>query len=91
MDKLPRPDDLTSSYVGTYDAWNRLVKLTDGTNTVQENEYDALRRRIVRKEYSSGTLSETRRFYYGVGWQVLEERVGSETTSDAQYVWGLRY
>ena len=51
-----------------YDAWNRLVKVMnyDNDKEVQRNEYDGFNRRIVRKEYSltSGTLNETRHFYY---------------------------
>jgi RHS repeat-associated protein len=33
----------------------------------------------------------TRHFYYSRDWQVLEERVGTATTADRQFVWGLRY
>jgi hypothetical protein len=32
----------------SFDTSNRLVKLTAGANTVQENEYDGLRPRTVR-------------------------------------------
>jgi RHS repeat-associated protein len=45
----------------------------------------------VEQSYSGGVLSERRRFYYSSGWHVLEERVGSSTTADRQFVWGLRY
>ncbi len=34
MTTIPRPNDPTNSYLATYDAWNRLVKLDDGCNTV---------------------------------------------------------
>jgi len=82
------------SYTATYDAWNRLVTLTDGTNTVQENEYDPRNYRTIRKTYTAGVLDETRHYYYSTDWQVLEERLGSDpVTADAerQFVWGLRY
>jgi len=41
----------------------------------------------------SGSLDETRHFYYTepAKWQVVEERVGSETHAERQFVWGLRY
>ena len=52
---IPQPADPTQSYIATYDAWNRLVKLVDDTtdNTVQENQYDARNFRVVRKDYAS--------------------------------------
>ena len=95
MTTVPQPADPTTSYTATYDAWNRLVKLTDGANTVQENEYDARRFRTVRKDYTAGTLDETRRFYYRFyyteSWQSIEERLGTSTAPEVQHVWGLRY
>lgn len=91
MTTLPRPDAPASGYSAVYDAWNRLVKLNDGTNTVQENEYDGQRYRIVRKDYAGGTLDETRRFYYTNQWQSIEERIGSSTVAERQAVWGIRY
>lgn len=91
MTTVPKPASPSSSYTAIYDAWNRLVKLQDGANTVQENQYDGLRRRILKKTYSAGVLSETRHLYYSAAWQTLEERTGTSTTADRQFVWGLRY
>ena len=94
MTTIPQPKDLTKGYTATWDAWNRLVKLTndaDGDKTVAEFEYDGNNRRTVKKKYVSGSLDETRHFYYSDQWQVLEERVDSATTADKQYVWGMRY
>jgi hypothetical protein len=34
MTTIPKPADPTSSFLATYDAWNRLVKLEEGVNTV---------------------------------------------------------
>jgi len=82
------------SYTATYDAWNRLVTLTDGTNTIQENEYDPRTYRTVRKGYTAGVLDETRHYYYSTDWQVLEERIGADpipADAERQFVWGLRY
>jgi hypothetical protein len=47
----------------TYDAWNRLVLLNNGTNDVQVNAYDGNHRRIVRDETggSSGKLERSAR------------------------------
>jgi RHS repeat-associated protein len=45
----------------------------------------------VKLTYSSGTLSETRHFYYTSDNQDIEERVGSSTSMDKQFVWGIRY
>ena len=94
MTTIPQPKDLTKGYTATWDAWNRLVKLTndaDGDKTVAEFEYDGNNRRTIKKSYTGGSLDETRHFYYSDAWQVLEERVDSATAADKQYVWGMRY
>jgi RHS repeat-associated protein len=46
---------------------------------------------VVKLTYTSGTLSETRHFYYTANNQDIEERVGSSTAMDKQFVWGVRY
>ena len=93
MTTVPQPADPTKSYTATYDAWNRLVKLTDGASTVAEHDYDAARRRTIQKTYSGGTLGETRHLYYTEPskWQVIEERVHTSTNPNRQFIWGLRY
>jgi RHS repeat-associated protein len=93
MTTVPKPADPTGSYAATYDAWNRLVKLVDGVNTVSEYAYDGAKRRVIQKSYTGGTLSETRHLYYTQPsqWQVIEERVGASTSAERQFVWGLRY
>lgn len=93
MTTVPRPADPTASYTATYDAWNRLVKVADGSDTVSEYANDGARRRIVQKSYIGGTLTETRHLYYTQPsqWQVIEERVGSSTDAERQFVWGPRY
>ncbi len=77
----------------TYDAWNRLTKLTDAETaaTVQENQYDGRYFRTLRRDYAEGTLDQTRHFYYTDDWRCVEERLDTETTPDRQFVWGLRY
>jgi RHS Repeat len=91
MTTMPKPSDLTANYTLTFDAWNRLVKVADGATTVAEYEYDGLNHRTVKKTYVSGTLDETRHFYYDKDWRCLEERVGTSTDADRRYVWGMTY
>ncbi len=94
---IPKPADPTSSFAATYDAWNRLVMLEEGEDTLVEYVYDGAKRRVVKKAYDSGQLDETRHFYYTdpQKWQIIEERLESSgtisATPDRQFVWGLRY
>jgi RHS repeat-associated protein len=87
---LPQPAAASNGYAATYDAWNRLVKLVDTPtgNSVQVNQYDARTFRVERLSYTSGTLTETRHFYYTSQWQSLEERLGVSSTPERQQVWG---
>ena len=95
MTTIPQPGDPTQSYTATYDAWNRLVKLKDGANTVAECVFDGAKRLVVRKKYVSGSLNQTRHFYHTAQWQTIEERLESGgsilSTADRQFTWGLRY
>ena len=91
MTTIPTPDDPTVSYTATYDAWNRLVKLEDDTNTITEYQYDGTRRRIIHKVYNTGALSHTKHLYYNNNWQLLEERRDTNTTPTKQFIWGNRY
>ncbi len=87
---FPQPDP-TRGFTATYDAWNRMTAVSDGTTPVAKYAYDGRNRRVVSQSYTGGTLTETRHAYYTSGWQNIEERVGSATTPDTQHVWGLRY
>lgn len=93
MTTISKPNNPTQGYSATYDAWNRLVQIADGSDTVSQYAYDGVRRRIIQKSYTSGTLSETRHLYYTQPnqWQVIEERLGTSTDAERQFVWGLRY
>ncbi len=95
MTTMPQPLAPASSYTLTYDAWNRLVEVEDGANTVQENEYNGLGERIVRSVYDSGTLDHRIHYYYNATWQLLEERKEVSGTEDddplGQYVWHPYY
>jgi len=93
MTTMPKVADPTTAQTCTYDAWNRLVKVAEGSDTVSEYAYDGAKRRILQKTYTGGSLTDTRHLYYTEPsiWQVLEERVGSSTDAERQFVWGLRY
>ncbi len=82
MTTIPGGNDPTVSTNGVYDAWNRLVSIP-GTASYS---YDGLNRRTT-----TTVGSTTRHAYYTSSWQNIEERVGTSTTPDRQFVWGLRY
>lgn len=93
---IPQPADPTTSYTATYDAWNRMVGLTDDSDDddpVQQNVYDARNFRVTRFDYAAGDLDEERHFYYTRAWRSIEERLRdvSTATLDRQYIWGQRY
>jgi RHS repeat-associated protein len=80
-----------------YDAWNRLVRVTNtaGTTTHVAYAHDALGRRVCIVtgapaanpcQTTGGTTTD---LYYSDSWQVLEEKVG--TTTKVQYVWSPVY
>ncbi|MEM8672190.1 MAG: RHS repeat-associated core domain-containing protein, partial [Planctomycetota bacterium] len=84
MTTIPKPDTLTASYAGKFDAWNRLVSLDSGT--AASYEYDGLNRRIKRVESSATT-----HFYYNEAWQCVEERSTESGTATKQFLWGAKY
>ena len=89
MTTVSDPRDFTDGYTLKYDAWNRVVEAKRSQTVVQENEYDGLNRRIVRDE--TGGSGVVTHFYYNRQWQVAEERVGSATTADKQYIYHPNY
>lgn len=93
MTTIPKPANPTVGYTGVYDAWNRLTAVKDGGDFMAEYAYDGAKRRTIQKSYSSGVLSETKHLFYTEPehWQVVEERIGSSTDAERQFVWGLRY
>jgi RHS repeat-associated protein len=88
MTSMPQVVTPTSAFTATYDAWNRMVKISNTGGTVATYQYDGRNRRIVKVTTAT---SETRHFYYTSSWQDIEERIGASTSMDAQYVWGVRY
>jgi RHS repeat-associated protein len=87
---MPQTASPTSSFTATYDAWNRMTEVSASGTTVVQYQLDGINRRIVRLGYTSGTLTETRHFYFS-GSRDIEQRVGTATTMDQQNVWGIRY
>jgi len=45
---MPKPSNTANALTCTYDAWNRLVKVQQGQNTLGEYEFDGLGRWIVK-------------------------------------------
>ncbi len=85
MTSMPAVSNWTTAQTLKWDAWNRLVRVTEGSTTIAEYSYDALFRRVTKTV--SGT---TRRFYYSDQWQVLEEYLGSAADPHMRYWYGLR-
>ncbi len=68
-----------------FDAWNRLVAVKNsGGTTLKTYGYDGLNRRVT--ETASSVTTD---LFYSAAWQVLEEKVGSNTTK--RYVWSPVY
>ena len=67
MTTMPQPSDPTKAFHLTWDAWNRLVKVSETVDmeeqTVVEYAYDGANRRILKTTYAEGEPSETRHFY----------------------------
>lgn len=86
MTTAPQPGSWGSAYTLVWDAWNRLVSVANGGTTVATYAYDGLMLRATK-----ATSGSTRHFYYSAQWQILEERIGSATSAQRHFVWGLRY
>jgi RHS repeat-associated protein len=91
MTAMPQPGGPSQGFTATYDAWSRLVGLSAAGLTVAGYQYDGLMRRVVKHIYSGGVLSQTRHVFYSFDWQALEERVGTATIAERQFVWGIRW
>jgi len=64
----------------TYDAWNRLVKVTRKQDTdivIQTAEYDGLGRRVQKVVAKSGDLDGTFSYFYD-GWKIVQINTGAE-------------
>jgi YD repeat-containing protein len=84
MTSFPQPANPSNAFTATYDAWNRMVSVSNSSGTVATYQYDGSNRRIVK---NTAATSETRHFYWTNNWQDVEERTGTSTSMDKQYVW----
>jgi RHS repeat-associated protein len=93
----------TTGYFYTYDAWNRLVKVQNGTRAapgseVVEFQYDAEGRRTVKLFFVSTNVWNRTDYYFNLRWQCVEERTAASvtgkttvaTTPHYQWVWDLK-
>lgn len=86
-----------------YDAWNRLVTVSNSSNTtLARYTYDALNRRVTEQVGTAAAPNADsqpiRDLYYSDQWQVLEERVRSlatpgivASTADTRFIWSPVY
>jgi RHS repeat-associated protein len=88
---FPKPEAPEEGFTGVYDAWNRLVKVKDGSSLIVEYAYDGRNYRLVKETYEDGSQVAEYHFYYTSRWQLIEERLASPNPDDVrkQYVWGI--
>ena len=100
---MPKPSDLGNSISGKYDAWNRLVEVSDGGVLIAKFRYDGEGRRIL-KMFDSDSPGDpdgldTYEHLFLSGQQVIETREGSGATPAQaetlqpkyQNIWSPRY
>jgi RHS repeat-associated protein len=85
MTTMPAVDNWTTAQTLKWDAWNRLVKVSEGSTPIASYTYDALFRRV-----SKTTGTSRRLFYYSDDWQILEEYVGTASDPQMRYWYGIR-
>ncbi|MEM7261244.1 MAG: RHS repeat-associated core domain-containing protein, partial [Planctomycetota bacterium] len=72
----------------TYDAWNRVVIVSDGSGSwVRRYEYDGLGHRIVKETFAGGSLVDTFDLYQNYFGQTVEIRKNGSVHPYKQYVW----
>ena len=107
MTITPQPDNQTAGLTCTYDAWNRLVNVSNGGSINVSYAYDGLGRLITRTDNNAGAGAVATTDYYYAGQQLLESidrsplplgegqgegsPANDATMLDEQYVWSARY
>jgi RHS repeat-associated protein len=103
MTSMPKPSDLGNSISAKYDAWNRLVEVSDGGVLVAKFRYDGEGHRILKMfdSQSPGAPDglDTYEHLFLKGQQVIETRKGSGSTAAQaealqpkyQHIWSPRY
>jgi RHS repeat-associated protein len=76
----------SQSLVLQWDAWSRIVQISQNNSVIASYAYDGLSRRLTKT--TSGITLHT---YYSKAWRPLEERIDPQTTAAAQYFWGARH
>lgn len=79
--------DWSKGYTMSWDAWNRLVQVSDAQTTgeVARYAYDGTTRRTTTE-----STSVVRHFFYNEVWKCVEERLDASTTPEQQYFWSMR-
>ncbi len=96
MTRVPDLSGAGQDLTCQYDAWNRLVRVKRGSQTLAEHEYDGLGRRTVERTFTPSGNPIPRHFYYTHDWRLLEERepapgkLPGQVRASRRYVWGLR-
>ncbi len=103
MTTLPKPSDPATALTAKYDAWNRLVEVREGENTIARYAHDGLGRLVVQATDASspaepdGTLDVYAHHFYA-GVQPVETRDAATANAQPetlqphyQYVWSARY
>lgn len=95
VDEVPygynKPGDMTDRGTNineTFDAWNRVFDIDNGSGWVARYRYNGLGQMIKRTNSSS--LPDTY-YYYSAENQILEEDKVSDGTLICWYVWGTQY
>jgi RHS repeat-associated protein len=103
MTTVSKPASLSNGYSCTYDAWNRLTLITDGTIVIAQYNYDGLFRRLERQYDANSPASPSgidhyEHSFYNIFWQTLESRESAAANSQPeslqptdQYVWSHRH
>jgi RHS repeat-associated protein len=76
-----------------WDGENRLVRVTDGTNTLAEYAYDYQGRRIAKTSTANAPQGAGNRIYFYHGWNLIAEYTADSGWTnedlDFNYTWGL--
>jgi RHS repeat-associated protein len=87
---LEVPPDATGNWAQSlaivWDAWSRIVQVSQNGSVLGAYTYDGLMRRTTR-----AVSGITWHSYYSDKWRPLEERQDTQSTAAAQYLWGARH
>ena len=84
MTKAPQPLNAAAAYTLTWDAWNRLVKVQNGSTLVASYAYDGL----TRRTHSAGlTVNSGLDYFYSDQWKVLQVTPAATADGLTQFVW----